>query len=309
MAIYFHWTGSSIDLWQSVLQEMGIESPFYTSDQTFDPAEIEYAIAWAPPAGQLSRFDNLRYVFSVGAGVTHITEDPTFNPEIPVVRLQDDMLVQDMSGHILHWALHFHRHYHRYAQYQRQKKWLRHGYPENSERRIAILGLGQTGLDACVRLRDLGFSVTGWSQSPKTLDGVTCLHGDAALQTVVSGADILVNLLPLTPKTTDLLNKAVFDKMPAGGFVINCSRGASITDEDLIAALDSGHLEAAALDVFRTEPLPEDSPYWMRPDVHVTPHAAAPTNEKSAARFILGNIRKVLDGGIPAPIVDLSRGY
>lgn len=309
MALYFHWSDRAPDLWSSALRECGADMPVHTDDAGFDPSEIEFAAVWAPPAGRLAEFPNLRYVFSIGAGVTHITDDATFDTRIPVVRLQDDVLVQDMSGHILHWVLHFHRNYHRYAQNQRQKLWLKHAYPENSERRVAILGLGQTGLDACRRLRDLGFAVTGWSRSPKALDGVTCLYGEDTFDAVLARADILVNLLPLTPETTDLLNAAAFARMPKRAFVINCSRGASITDADLLSALDTGQIEAAALDVFRTEPLPKDSPFWDHPGVFITPHAAAPTNERSAARFIARNIRKVLDGGAPAPIVDLKRGY
>ena len=283
--------------------------PLYTDDQSFDPSEIEYAAVWAPAAGRLAEFKNLRYVFSIGAGVTHITDDPTFDRSVPVVRLQDDMLVQDMTGHILHWVLHFHRNYHRYAAQKGEGLWLKHAYSENAARTVAVLGLGQTGLDACRKLRDLGFSVIGWSRSAKSLNGVTCLHGDDAFGEVLERSGIVVNLLPLTDATTDILNAGAFARMPKGSFLINCSRGASITDADLVAALDSGQLEAAALDVFRTEPLPKDSPFWDHPAVHITPHAAAPTNENSAARFIARNIRKSLGGETPAPITDLTRGY
>ena len=309
MSIYFHWEGCSPEVLGSALKQEDNTTPVWMEGSAYDPAQVEFAVVWAAPKGRLAGFPNLKYVFSIGAGVTHITDDPTFDTAIPIVRLQDDMLVLDMSCHILHWVLHFHRHYARYRHDQAEKKWQRLLYPDNSERRIAVLGLGQTGLDACARLRDLGFDVTGWSRSPKELEGVTCLAGEAAFDQVLSAADILVNLLPLTPQTTDILDAAAFAKMPEDAFVINCSRGASIVDADLLAALDNGKLAAAALDVFRSEPLPKESPYWTHPDVYVTPHAAAPTNERSAARFFAKNIRAVLDGGKPTPIVDLKRGY
>ena len=309
MAIFFHWDEANPELWKTAFREAGVDTEVRTVDDLGNVNDIEFAVAWAPPAGLLSGFENLKYIFSIGAGVTHITQDPKAPLHVPIVRLQDDMLVLDMSCHIVHWVLHFHRFYHRYKHYEAEKKWLRHRYLENADKRVAIMGLGQTGQDACRRLRDLGFEVKGWARSPKDIPGVRCMHGDDQFAELLQSADILVNLLPLTPQTENILNAEAFSKMPEGSFVINCSRGASINDADLLEALASGKVEAAALDVFRTEPLPEDDPYWGNPNVFVTPHAAAPTNERSAARFIAANVRKCLDGGVPTPIVDLERGY
>lgn len=309
MAIFFHWDDATKDLWDTAFLEANTSADIRTVDNLGDVNDIEYAVAWAAPHGYLGRFPNLKYIFSIGAGVTHITEDPDAPLDVPIVRLQDDMLVLDMSCHIIHWVLHFHRFYYLYKQYEGEKKWLRHRYPDNRDKRVAIMGLGQTGQDACRRLRDLGFDVTGWARSPKELEGVRCLHGEAQFDTLLAEADILVNLLPLTPQTENLLDANAFTKMPDGAFIINCSRGASIVDADLLNALETGKIEAAALDVFRTEPLPHDDPYWDHPNVFVTPHAAAPSNERSAARFIADNIRTAMSGGIPAPIVDLQRGY
>lgn len=309
MAIYFHWDQATEDLWRGAFDDAGAGCDLRREGALGNPDDVEFAVVWAPPKGRLGGFRNLKYIFSIGAGVTHITLDPDAPLHVPIVRLQDDMLVLDMSCHVIHWVLHFHRYYNRYKLYEAEKKWQRHRYPDNSERRVAVLGLGQTGLDACNRLRDLDFDVTGWSRSPKEIDGVTCLHGEEAFPQVLQRADILVNLLPLTPGTTDLINAETLAQMPDGAFIINCSRGGTITDADLLAALDSGKIEAAALDVFREEPLPQEDPYWSHPKVSVTPHAAAPSNEKSAARFIAGHIRRVLDGGEPWPIVDLERGY
>ncbi len=309
MAILFHWDGATPELWREAFEAAGCGADIRTLDTPGDHADVEFAVVWAPPAGRLRTFPDLKYIFSIGAGVTHVTLDPDWPSHVPIVRLQDRLLVLDMSCHIIHWVLHFHRFYARYARQQAVGQWLRYRYPENAERRISILGLGQTGQDACIRLRDLGFQVTGWARSPKAIEGVSCLAGDAAFETVVRRADILVNLLPLTDATTDILNASVFDRMPEGSFIINCGRGSSINDTDLVAALDSGQIEGAALDVFREEPLPKDSPYWDHPGVSVTPHAAAPTNERSAAEFIAAQIRLAMDGGTPAPIVDLERGY
>ncbi|MEB8389405.1 glyoxylate/hydroxypyruvate reductase A [Rhodobacteraceae bacterium KMM 6894] len=309
MATYFHWDQASDEVWNSAFKRAKAGNDIRREGAIGDPDEIEFAVVWAPPKGRLAQFRNLKYIFSIGAGVTHITLDADAPLHVPIVRLQDDMLMLDMSCHVIHWVLHFHRFYYRYKLYEADKRWLRHAYSENQNKRIAVLGLGQTGLDACRRLRDLGFDVTGWSRSPKDLDGVTCMHGDDTFDEVLKRADILINLLPLTPATTDLINAKTIAKMPDGAFIINCSRGGTITDTDLLAALDSGKIEAAALDVFREEPLPPENPYWDHPKVSITPHAAAPSNEWSAADFITGHIRRVLDGGEPWPIVDLERGY
>lgn len=309
MAIYFHWDQATPELWKSAFDSFGAGTDIRYEGSVGNPDEVEFAVVWAPPAGRLKQFPNLKYIFSIGAGVTHITQDPDAPLDVPIVRLQDDMLVLDMACHIIHWTLHFHRFYNRYKLYEADQKWLRHRYPDNSDRRVAVLGLGQTGKATCERLRDLEFNVIGWSRSPKEIDGVTCFSGDGAFDDVLAQADILVNLLPLTPDTTDLINTDSIAKMPDGAFIINCSRGGTIVDADLLAALDNGKIEAAALDVFREEPLPADDPYWSHPKVSVTPHAAAPSNERSAAKFIAQHIGRVHNGAEPWPIVDLSRGY
>lgn len=240
MAIYFHWNEAHDDLWQAAFESAGIVPDLRSEEELGNPDDVEFAVVWAPPKGRLKGFRNLRYIFSIGAGVTHITDDPDFPSQVPIVRLQDDMLVLDMSCHIIHWVLHFHRFYHRYKQYEAERKWLRHRYPDNADKRVAIMGLGQTGQDACRRLRDLGFDVTGWARSPKQIEGVRCLHGEDQFDTLLERADILVNLLPLTSQTENILNAGSLARMPRGAFVINCSRGASIDDAALLAALETG---------------------------------------------------------------------
>ncbi len=309
MAILFHWDGATSEIWHDAFMAAGCGNDIRSLARPGDVSEVEHAVVWAPPAGALEGFPSLRYIYSIGAGITHITLDPDWPSHVPIVRLQDRMLVLDMSCHVIHWVLHFHRFYARYTRQQAQGIWLRHRYPENAERRVSVLGLGQTGEDACIRLRDLGFPVSGWARSPKQIEGVRCLHGNDAFDTILREADILVNLLPLTNATTNILNASAFDRMPKGSFLINCGRGASIDDGALLNAIDGGHIEGAALDVFREEPLPADSPFWAHPGIFVTPHSAAPTNERSAAEFIAAQIKLAMSGRLPAPIVDLERGY
>ncbi|MDE0697414.1 MAG: glyoxylate/hydroxypyruvate reductase A [Boseongicola sp.] len=309
MAILFHWNSATPEIWHSAFAAAGCGSDIRSIADPGNVAEVEHAVVWAPPAGALKAFPSLRYIYSIGAGVTHVTLDQEWPSHVPIVRLQDRMLVLDMSCHVIHWVLHFHRFYARYARQQDQSVWLHHRYPENAERRVSVLGLGQTGKDTCIRLRDLGFPVTGWARSPKQIVGVRCLHGNEAFDTVVRDADILVNLLPLTDATANILDASVFERMPKGSFLINCGRGGSVDDRALLNALDDGHVECAALDVFREEPLPANNAFWAHPGVFVTPHTAAPTNERSAAEFIAAQVKVAMDGGRPAPIVDPERGY
>ncbi|NNE80592.1 MAG: hypothetical protein HKN18_10000, partial [Silicimonas sp.] len=146
MAIFFHWTEAKLEIWRNAFAAEGISVDLRSVEDPGATEDIEHAVVWAPPQGLLRQFPNLKYIYSIGAGVTHITLDPDYPAEVPIVRLQDRLLVEDMSCHIIHWVLHYHRHYARFRQYQGERKWLRHRYPENAKRRVSVLGLGQTGL-------------------------------------------------------------------------------------------------------------------------------------------------------------------
>ena len=259
--------------------------------------------------GDLLNYPSLKAILSLGAGVEHVLRDPDLPEGVPIVRLVDDMLSQDMSLHVVHWVVHFHRNYHVYAGDQGDKRWQRLRFPDTAERRVGILGMGELGGEAARRVRDLGFAVAGWSRTPKTIEGVESFHGPDDLMPFLRRTDILASLLPLTPATENLMDADKFAAMPEGAFLISLSRGAIFVDEDLLAALDSGHIAGAALDVFRTEPLPPDDPFWSHPKVWVTPHAAGPTNDRSAARKMAENINRVLAGGAPHPILDLEQHY
>ena len=240
MAIYFHWVQASLGLWKNAFEEAGSGTDIRTEAAVGDSDEIEFAVVWAPPPGRLRTFRNLRYIFSIGAGVTHITTDPQAPLHVPIVRLLDDNLVLDMACHVIHWVLHYHRHYHRYRIYQTARKWLRHRYPENQSRNVVVLGLGQTGTAVCRHLGQLGFKLSGWSRTPKELDGIDCVHGDQALPELLGRAEILVNLLPLTPSTSNLINARMIDLMPDGAFLINCGRGGTVADADIAGRVQGG---------------------------------------------------------------------
>jgi glyoxylate/hydroxypyruvate reductase A len=203
-------------------------------------------------------------------------------------------------------VLDWHRHHYYYRAQQEARRWNRLNQYLASDRTIGLLGLGELGSDAARRLGALGFNVVGWSRRPKTLAGVTCL---TQLDAVLERSDVVVCLLPLTAQTRGILNYKTFRKIRLGGAIINVARGGHLAADDLIAALDSGHLAHAYLDVFEHEPLPHDHPLWTHPAITITPHAAALTEPRTAIPRIVENIERLRRGEPPHNLVDLDAGY
>ncbi len=270
------------------------------------------AIVDGPSAEQLARLPNLRLVQSTWAGVEAIL--PAVPVGVEVARMVDPRLAETMSEAVLAWTLYLHRDMPHYARQQRSGHWIAHEPVHASQRRVGILGLGALGRAAAETLRDQGFDVAGWSRSPKSIDGVECFHDDprgGGIDALLERSDFVVDLLPHTEATTGLIGAAAFARMPAGSSLINFGRGATVDDDALLAALDRGHLDHAVLDVFVTEPLPDDHPYWSHPRVTVLPHISGPTSAETAAVIAAANVRAFLvDGTLPADaLVDRTRGY
>ena len=274
-----------------------------------NPDEIEFALVWKPNAGELKRFANLRAIFSLGAGVDHIMDDPDLPSGVPVVRLIDPELSRQMSEYVVLSALYLHRRMPAYAEAQKGGLWRPLPAPDTRSCGVGILGLGVLGSDAADKLRPFGFPLLGWSRRSKDIEGIRCFHGAQGLAPFLAETGILVCLLALTPETKGILNAKTFAALPRGAGVINCARGGHLVDKDLIEALDSGHLSGAVLDVFDPEPLPEDHPFWRHPKITLTPHVASLTLVHSAAISIARNIRRMRKGEAPLGIVDPKAGY
>ena len=277
-------------------------------DEPGDRSEIQYAVVWEPPRGELKTFPNLNYIFSMGAGVDHLKGDPDL-PEVPIVRLIDDALTQGMTEYVVQRVLHYHRRQPEFDEQQRGKLWKLLNVPPAWDRRVGLMGLGALGCDAARALIALKFNVTGWSRTPKIMAGVESFHGPEGLSPFLAKTEILVCLLPLTPATTGILNRNLLAKLPKRAFLINPGRGQSLVEEDILAALDSGQLAGASLDVFKTEPLSPKHPFWAHPKIAVTPHNASRTDTASAARTIAANIARINAGEMPEGLVDRDLGY
>ena len=272
-----------------------------------DPAAIDY-ILYAPsaPLQDFAPFTRVKAVLSLWAGVERIVGNPSLTQ--PLCRMVDPGLTEGMVEWVVGHALRHHLGMDRHI-VNPGRIWDPTCPPIARERPVTILGLGQLGL-ACARaLGALNFPVTGWSRSPKALPGLACLTGEDGLAAALSTAQILVTLLPRTPATENLLDARRLALLPPGAVILNPGRGALIDDAALLAALDAGRIGHATLDVFRTEPLPPDHPFWAHPRVTVTPHIAADTRAVTAARVLAENIRRGEAGEPFLHRVDRARGY
>ncbi len=296
-------------LWKKALEAALGPVDFRTLDNLGDKADLEVVLAWKPPAGLIASFPNLKLIVSLGMGVDHLLADDRLPEGVPIVRIMDDGLVGQMSEYALYWALRHHRDIDKYAASQRSKQWKVEEFVDTLHRRIGILGLGTIGQDTARKFAALGFPTAGWSRTQKSLPGIETFHGPEGLARVLAQSDILVNVLPLTRDTKGLLDAKLFASLPKGAYLINMARGGHVVDEALLAALDSGHLSGAALDVFNQEPLPKEHRYWTHPKVQVTPHVAGATNPRTASPGVIENIKNLRAGKPLINTIDAKSGY
>ncbi|MBM3481823.1 MAG: glyoxylate/hydroxypyruvate reductase A [Alphaproteobacteria bacterium] len=271
--------------------------------------DIEVALVWRPPRESLLNLPNLKLIASLGAGVDHLLRDTLLPKGVPVTRFVDDDLTAMMTEYAVLHVLACHRRLPEYLDLQRRLEWRELPQPLARERRVGILGLGVLGGATARKLAEFGFQVAGYSRSPRSVPGVETFHGADGLKRILARSEILVCLLPLTPETEAILNKETLGALPKGAALINLGRGGHLVEPDLAALMESGHLSAAVLDVFRKEPLPLESPFWRHPRVIVTPHVASITNPESGARKVVANLERVRKGLPPQDQVDPSVGY
>ena len=282
-------------------------------DQASDQAEVHYAAVWKPRPGELAAFPNLRVIFNLGAGVDALMADTSL-PDVPLVRVAVPDLTERMTEYVVLHVLMHHRQDLYMRECQRQKRWAPRLQWAAGALTVGIMGLGALGAHAATVLRHVGFRVIGWSRSAKQIDGIECFEGAAQFEPFLRRTDILVSLLPLTPDTRHVLNRDIFTKLnrnsPMGAPVlINAGRGGLQNEADILKCLDDGTLGGASLDVFETEPLPQDSPFWNHPKVVLTPHNAADTDADEISKYVAQQIERFEAGGALENVVDRGRGY
>ncbi len=302
MAVFVNNHGDDTAAWQQALQRLMPDMTVYAYPDIPDPDEILYAAVWHHPHEDLLRYKNLKAVLVLGAGTDHIDQAPVL-PKVPIVRLIDPAVGNDMAQYVLYWLMHCQRGYQQYHEQQQSKIWQRYEYPLAADYQVTILGAGQIASFIAERIAVNGFKTAVWSRSPRPdSSGVTYHHSEYGLHTALSGARVLVNCLPLKDTTREFINRARFAQLPKGAAFINVSRGAVVHEQDLLTALDEGQLSFAALDTFSAEPLPKDHPFWSHPKVRVTPHMSGATYTRTAAGVIVENIMRVERGEQPFPI-------
>lgn len=308
MALLFLSRDDPAEAWRDELRRRMPELDVRIWPEVGEPADIEVALVWQPPPGELQRYPNLKAILSLGAGIEGLIADPTL-PDLPLARMVDPSLTRTMAEYVLLATLRHHREFDRFEREQRHRRWAYAFPPQAAERQIGVMGLGELGGAAASALAGHGFPVSGWSRTSKALDGVVSYAGRSELHAFLHRTDILVCLLPLTEETRGILDAETFAGLAHGACVINAARGEHLVERDLIEALDSGHLAGATLDVFREEPLSKDDPLWRHPRVLITPHVASYCTPASAADGVVANVRRALAGQPLAYQVDRARGY
>ena len=308
MSIALICPGRDMRQWVAQFQQQAPSLTIQVWPDIASPQEVEYAVAWKHPSGIFQKFSNLRCISSLGAGVDWLLADADVAVDIPLVRIVGEKLQQSMAEYVCFGALYFLRKMGIYFRQQYDKQWHVQQIPDIEDVRIGIWGYGSLGQYVGKKLEQLGFPVQGFRRRGQEKEPPAEVLQDE-LASFLSGINILVCLLPLTPATAQILNSKLFDRLPKGAYLIHAARGEHLVDEDLLDALNSGHLAGAMLDVFGVEPLPVEHPFWHHPKILLTPHCAAITNPASAVQQILENYHRLQTQKPLLNQVDRARGY
>ena len=314
MAFLFILPTWPVDVWTAAMKKVAPDLDVRVWPEMGRVEDIEYCAAWLPPPGVVKSLPNLKVIMSLGAGVDAILKDPTLPDNIPILRVNDPDLTGRMTEYIVLHVLMHHRQQRRLDENQKRRVW--DSFPTHAAKdlSVGIMGMGVMGADSAIKLRDIGFPVAGWSRSRKAIPGVESFAGAEEFDAFLARTDVLVSLLPATPDTDGIINRATIRKLSRKGpfgapIIINAGRGRQQVAEDILSALEADELHAATLDVFTVEPLPEDSPLWTHPRVTVTPHCAADSDPETICAYVAHNIRRHRRGEMLDNLVDRARGY
>ena len=273
------------------------------------PGEVDIAMVWKMPHGELAKFPNLKLIISMAAGVDHVLSDPDRPKGVPIVRVTDPHMARSMGHWFLMNILRLHRETAHFDNLRAEKIWPPEIAFDTDAISVGILGLGYLGTHVAQMLKAVGLRVQGWSRTQKNLDGIKSFSGKVGLDQMLSNTNYLACLLPNTPATEGIMSLNCFNKMPRGSYVLNAGRGSQLVEADLLQALDNGQIKGAALDVFETEPLPSDHPFWTDTRILLTPHHAAEVFLPAAAQTFLKNIYSIRNNQPLTGLVNEELGY
>jgi len=306
MNITLYFDGLTPDAWVQGVQQALPQA--HVSVWVPGAPQADHAIVWAPPQQFIDEQAGLKTLFNIGAGVDALLK-LKLPPSLKVVRLDDAGMSVQMAEFVCHAVIRHFRELDIYDADVQTGRWSYRKPRSRADFSVGVMGLGVLGERVAKALQVFEFPVNGFSRSPKSLPGVQCFSGDQGLAGFLAATRVLVNLMPLTPETENMLNHTTLSQLQPGGYVINVARGKHLVDEDLIALIDSGHLAGATLDVFRTEPLPAEHAFWKHPKITVTPHTSARTLREESIAQIVGKIQALQRGESINGVVDHQRGY
>lgn len=308
MALLFKVPGPRGDAWISLFKQYAPDVDVRLWPDVGDASEVHYFASWESPEDLHDLFPNLKVIFATSAGVDQF--DLRRVPEqVSVVRMLDPGIAQGIVEYACFAVLAMHRQIPMYLQQQRDRRWEDHALTAARHRRVGVMGLGNLGVAVLQGLRSFGFELSGWARSQKHIDGVQCFAGKDQMQPFLNQCDILICLLPLTDDTRGILNSETLGALPKGASLINLGRGGHLVEDDLLGALESGHLSHAVVDVLNDEPPATDHPFWRHPNIWLTPHIGAMTSPESAFEVLLANIRRYQNGEEMQGQIARSQGY
>lgn len=309
MRILLHRADGQADAWVRDFAEVLPQAEVVEWREGERIAPCDYAVLWSPPAALLDELAKVKAIFLTGAGADAILKFGAALPPVPVIRLGDAGMALQMAEYVSHAVLRYFRRFDDYEKQARRGIWAPLPQYEKSEFCVGVLGTGVLGKRVLESLAHFGFPLRGWSRSAKDIPGVSCFCGPGQLDEFLAGTRVLVCMLPLTPETGNLLDRAALSKLPKGAYLINVARGAHVADPDLLTLIRSGHLAGATLDVFRNEPLPAPHPFWDEQRITITPHISALTLRLESIRQIAAKIGALENGQPVTDVVDRTKGY
>jgi glyoxylate/hydroxypyruvate reductase A len=309
MRILLHRADGVVEPWVAGFKAALPQAEVVAWHEGADIAPCDYAVLWAPPAAMVPHLAHVKAIFISGAGVDAALKLGDALPPVPLIRLGDAGMAVQMAEYVVHAVLRYFRRFDQYEQQARRGVWQHLPQFEKTDFTVGVLGMGVLGTRVITSLASFGFPMRGWSRSARQMDGVSCFAGKEQLDDFLRGTRVLVCMLPLTPETGNLLDRARLSQLPEGAYLINVARGGHVAEPDLLPLIRSGHLAGATLDVFRNEPLPAPHPFWDEPRITITPHIAALTLPFESAVQIGNKITAMERGDAVDDVVDRQRGY